>query len=172
MSTQGYIKDAMDTPQEPNRPRNYHHGTHQLQSYSFHTVVQMDLFKVLIIQHSSSSKSTPELARDDHWSFTTSSKGEFSKNEVVQKFLTRTNDEIVASLKESYEALSHRDELIRNETGEGLEEKTGGASEDGDISFIVTVCCEEGCHRSVAFMEELAQRLIMLRMGDDWLVEN
>jgi hypothetical protein len=32
MSTQDYIKDTMDTPQEPNRPQNYHHGTHQLQT--------------------------------------------------------------------------------------------------------------------------------------------
>jgi RNase adaptor protein for sRNA GlmZ degradation len=55
-------------------------------------------------------------------------------------------------LKESYKVLSHRDELIHNETGEGLEEKTGGASEDGDILFIVTVCCEEGRHRSVALV--------------------
>jgi hypothetical protein len=46
----------------------------------------------------------------------------------VQQFLPRTNNEIVTSLMGSYEALSHRDELIRNETGEGLEEKTGGAS--------------------------------------------
>lgn len=91
---------------------------------------------------------------------------EFLKNEVVQQFLTRTHDEIVASLKDSYEALSRRDELIHNETGEGLEGKTGGASEDADISFIVTVCCEEGRHRSVAFVEELAQRLIRLRTGD------
>jgi RNase adaptor protein for sRNA GlmZ degradation len=76
----------------------------------------------------------------------------------VQQFLPRTNNEIVTSLKGSYEALSHRDELIRNETGEGLEEKTGGASEDGDISFIVTVCCEEGRHRSVAFVGETSSK--------------
>ena len=94
-------------------------------------------------------------------------KGSFRKTRLCSSFLQELYDEIVVSLKESYESLSHRDELIRNETGEGLEEKTGGATEDGDISFIVTVCCEKGRYRSVAFVEELAQRLILLRMGDD-----
>jgi hypothetical protein len=33
--------------------------------------------------------------------------------------------------------------------------------------MVVTICCEEGRHRSVAFVEELARRLAVLKDGDD-----
>jgi RNase adaptor protein for sRNA GlmZ degradation len=91
---------------------------------------------------------------------------EFLKNEVVQHFLTKTYDEIAASIKESYEALSHEYELEGTETTKGSGVEIGDEYEDASVSIIVTVCCEEGRHRSVAFVEELAQRLSQLRNGD------
>jgi hypothetical protein len=43
---------------------------------------------------------------------------------------------------------------------------------DWDIAVAVTICCEEGRHRSVAFVEELARRLGVFKNGDrssrDW----
>jgi hypothetical protein len=35
-----------------------------------------------------------------------------------------------------------------------------------DIGVVVTICCEEGRHRSVAFVEELARRLAVLKDED------
>ncbi|KAJ5196802.1 hypothetical protein N7449_007281 [Penicillium cf. viridicatum] len=35
------------------------------------------------------------------------------------------------------------------------------------MATIVTMCCEQGRHRSVAFVEELAKRLSLLRDGAD-----
>jgi RNase adaptor protein for sRNA GlmZ degradation len=38
---------------------------------------------------------------------------------------------------------------------------------DINIDLVVTMCCEEGRHRSVAFVEEPARRLATLNDGDD-----
>ncbi|KAJ5775720.1 uncharacterized protein N7511_000731 [Penicillium nucicola] len=92
---------------------------------------------------------------------------EFLKNEVVQQFLSKTYDEVVQSFTESYHALLPRELSIKNENDKGTDGELGDTSEDADMSFIVTVCCEEGRHRSVAFVEELAQRLSLLRNGSD-----
>jgi hypothetical protein len=91
---------------------------------------------------------------------------EFLKNDMVESFLRTSHDEIVNSLKTA------RDTLVRERGSfEASQFDVNGSGIPGDskpdIPLLVTVCCEEGRHRSVAFVEELARRLSLLRGGVD-----
>ncbi|KAJ5603181.1 hypothetical protein N7537_006137, partial [Penicillium hordei] len=81
---------------------------------------------------------------------------EFLKNEIVGSFLERTQGGIVNSLKTSWASSFREPKSHGNDT-----------HQKPNISLVVTVCCEEGRHRSVAFVEELAKRLSLLRDGAD-----
>lgn len=101
---------------------------------------------------------------------------EFLQNDDVEAFLVKVQGEILDVIKEEDDHLSahteEQDENIQGEPEEAqqrsahLSEKTAleGAA---DIDMVVTICCEEGRHRSVAFVEELARRLAVLKDGDD-----
>lgn len=92
---------------------------------------------------------------------------EFLKNEIVGSFLERTQNEIVNSLKTSCDALSQESSSSEEPKGHGneCEITTTSTHQKPNISLVVTVCCEEGRHRSVAFVEELAKRLSLLKDG-------
>lgn len=94
---------------------------------------------------------------------------EFMKNEIVGSFLERTQNEIVNSLKTSCDALSQESSSSEEPKGHGneCEITTTSTHQKPNISLVVTVCCEEGRHRSVAFVEELAKRLSLLKDGAD-----
>lgn len=94
---------------------------------------------------------------------------EFLKNEIVGSFLERTQNEIVNSLKTSCDALSRESSSSEGPKSHGNESEitTTSTHQEPNISLVVTVCCEEGRHRSVAFVEELAKMLSLLRDGAD-----
>ncbi|KAF7527299.1 hypothetical protein PCG10_003126 [Penicillium crustosum] len=94
---------------------------------------------------------------------------EFLKNEIVGGFLERAQNEIVNSLKTSCDALSQKSSTPEEPKIYGNEPEitTTSTHQKPNILLVVTVCCEEGRHRSVAFVEELAQRLSLLRDGAD-----
>jgi hypothetical protein len=101
---------------------------------------------------------------------------EFLQNDDVEKFLVKVQGEILNAVEEGGDQLSIF-------TEEQAEYKHGGSGEadqrsahlseqpslEGteDIDIVVTICCEEGRHRSVAFVAELARRLAVLKDGDD-----
>ncbi|KAL2849279.1 hypothetical protein BJX68DRAFT_237831 [Aspergillus pseudodeflectus] len=108
---------------------------------------------------------------------------EFLQNDSVEAFLIKVQAEISdvvrerCGLDQPFNA-TEPDEI--NKQGSDAEEagtpaeldadskdKDAALEEDADIDLIVTICCEEGRHRSVAFVEELARRLnTMLKNGD------
>ncbi|KAJ5794763.1 hypothetical protein N7457_001362 [Penicillium paradoxum] len=94
---------------------------------------------------------------------------EFLKNDTVETFLERTQNEIISSLGTCCDALSQEDHTshCKEQDASPPESVDLGTHQNPDISLLVTVCCEEGRHRSVAFVEELARRLALLRGGDD-----
>lgn len=105
---------------------------------------------------------------------------EFLQNDDVEAFLVKAQDELLNEIREGCEQLSRSSNQNDNgrETVEDLEinERSGlngtrsasnePGTEDPDIDIVVTVCCEEGQHRSVAFIEELARRLSDFKHGD------
>ena len=94
---------------------------------------------------------------------------EFIKNATVDNFLERTLNEIINSLKTTCDALFQEDcslQKLKSRSNE-FEITTTSTHQNPDISLVVTVCCEEGRHRSVAFVEELAKRLSLMRHGAD-----
>ncbi|KGO75847.1 hypothetical protein PITC_032930 [Penicillium italicum] len=94
---------------------------------------------------------------------------EFLNNDKVQSSLERTQSEIVNSLKTTCDALSQENCSVEKTKTHGNESEimTTGIQQKPNISLVVTVCCEEGRHRSVAFVEELAKRLSFLKDGAD-----
>lgn len=72
---------------------------------------------------------------------------EFLQHDIVEKYLERVLTELVEALIVEYD-------------------RQGSLDENPEILLTVTVCCEEGRHRSVAFIEELAQRLKCFKNGD------
>lgn len=92
----------------------------------------------------------------------------------------KAQEELVNQIRDGCEQLSSSSNQNENEreTVEDLEadERSGldgirsARNEPGteypDIDIVVTVCCEEGQHRSVAFIEELARRLSYFKHGD------
>lgn len=91
---------------------------------------------------------------------------EFLKNDIVQSFLERTQDEIVNTLKTTYDVLSQENCSFEKQKSHDNESEIT-THQKPNISLVVTACCEEGRHRSVAFVEELAKRLPSLRDGAD-----
>lgn len=101
---------------------------------------------------------------------------EFLQNNDVETFLMKVQGEVLDAVKEggghNSAHTEEQDENIQGEPEEAdqrsthLREQTAleGAA---DIDIVVTICCEEGRHRSVAFIEELARRLAVLKDGDD-----
>ncbi|KAL2783918.1 hypothetical protein BJX66DRAFT_330336 [Aspergillus keveii] len=108
---------------------------------------------------------------------------EFLQNDSVEAYLAKVQGDIADAIREEWCARvvgAHEPEpdAERNEqsfeqggpradvaSGEddAFKEKEG----DIDIDLVVTICCEEGRHRSVAFVEELARRLATLKDGYD-----
>ncbi|RAH50628.1 uncharacterized protein BO95DRAFT_158852 [Aspergillus brunneoviolaceus CBS 621.78] len=100
---------------------------------------------------------------------------EFLQNDAVEAFLVKVQREIVNAVQEScaQPLCSTAQEEIHEETsqtdtpqiGDGhSREEPGG--ECTDVEIVATICCEEGRHRSVAFVEELARRLATVEEGD------
>jgi hypothetical protein len=108
---------------------------------------------------------------------------EFLQNDSVEAFLVKVQGEISDAVREGcgldqpFKA-TKPDEIDKGgcdaeeagtptELGADSNDKDAALEEDADIDLIVTICCEEGRHRSVAFVEELARRLTtMLKDGD------
>jgi len=72
---------------------------------------------------------------------------EFLQHDTVEKYLGRVMTELIEAINSEYDC-------------------QGSLDENPEFQVTVTVCCEEGRHRSVAFVEELAQRLRPFRHGD------
>ncbi|KAE8133668.1 hypothetical protein BDV38DRAFT_182054 [Aspergillus pseudotamarii] len=100
---------------------------------------------------------------------------EFLQNDNVEAFLAKVQREISDVAKEECDRLLYSTE--QDENNQGSEEANArsdlnthsseeAAVEGADIDIVVTICCEEGRHRSVAFVEELARRLAMFKHGD------
>jgi RNase adaptor protein for sRNA GlmZ degradation len=102
---------------------------------------------------------------------------EFLQNDNVEAFLVKVQGEICNAVKEGCDQLLHSVEE-QDENKQGAEEadqrsisKTHSSEQAAlegadDIGVVVTICCEEGRHRSVAFVEELARRLAVLKDED------
>lgn len=99
---------------------------------------------------------------------------EFLQNDAVQAQLCKAQHEVVETLKVepdslvSWPSIPERPDLerhpARREKIASLDKNDHGSNVD--LSLVVTVCCEEGRHRSVAFVEELARRLAGFKNGD------
>ncbi|RAH67863.1 uncharacterized protein BO66DRAFT_141224 [Aspergillus aculeatinus CBS 121060] len=100
---------------------------------------------------------------------------EFLQNDAVEAFLVKVQHEIVNAVQEScaqplrstaqeeiHEGASQTDTPQIGD-GHSREEPDGDGT---DVEIVVTICCEEGRHRSVAFVEELARRLATVEEGD------
>lgn len=83
--------------------------------------------------------------------------------------MLKVRGEILNAVKEGGDQISAISEGKQHENKEGGSEDgvLNGQPSPEDIGIVVTICCEEGCHRSVAFVEELARRLAKLKDGDD-----
>ncbi|KAL3482558.1 hypothetical protein BJX62DRAFT_114681 [Aspergillus germanicus] len=105
---------------------------------------------------------------------------EFLQNDSVEAYLAKVQGEIADAIREGCARVGGAAEPEPDEKNEhGFEEGGPRADEtsdegaafkeegDVDIDLIVTICCEEGRHRSVAFVEELARRLATLKDGYD-----
>lgn len=123
---------------------------------------------ILQYSPSSNSVSAAKSTCHDNWPVT-STKEEFLKNEIVVSFLERTQNEIVNSLKTSSDALSQERGSSEEPKSYSSESKiiTTSTHQKPNISPVVKVCSEESCHWSVAFVEELANSLSLLRYGAD-----
>ncbi|OJJ99131.1 hypothetical protein ASPACDRAFT_120263 [Aspergillus aculeatus ATCC 16872] len=100
---------------------------------------------------------------------------EFLQNDAVEAFLVKVQRDIVITVEEScaqplcstaqegiHEGASQTD---TPQTVDDHSRKEPGV--DGtEVVIVVTICCEEGRHRSVAFVEELARRLATVKDGD------
>lgn len=98
---------------------------------------------------------------------------EFLQNDDVETFLLKVRGEILNVVKNGGDQLlattEEQDENENREEGSEDADLSEQPSQKGteDIDIVVTICCEEGRHRSVAFVEELARRLAELKNGDD-----
>ena len=101
---------------------------------------------------------------------------EFLQNDNVETFLVKVQQEITDVAKEGCDQLRYSTKQDGNkqrpaEAGTRFNlnahssEET--AVEGAEINIVVTICCEEGRHRSVAFVEELARRLALFQHSDD-----
>lgn len=91
--------------------------------------------------------------------------------------MVKVEEELINTIKEGCGQLSHSTEHEETEKVDG--EYDIHASQDGDIhaseemvsecadiDVAVAICCEEGHHRSVAFVEELLRRMSAFKHGD------
>ncbi|KAL3440662.1 hypothetical protein BJX65DRAFT_26099 [Aspergillus insuetus] len=105
---------------------------------------------------------------------------EFLQNDSVEAYLAKVQGEIADAIREGCTRVVGAAEPEPDEKNEhGFDEGDPRAFEtsdedaafkeegDVDIDLIVTICCEEGRHRSVAFVEELARKLATLKDGYD-----
>ncbi|RAK78888.1 uncharacterized protein BO72DRAFT_446652 [Aspergillus fijiensis CBS 313.89] len=100
---------------------------------------------------------------------------EFLQNDAVEAFLVKVQREIVNAVQESCaqplcstagkEVHEGAKQTHTPQIGDGHSREEPG-SDGTDVEIVVTICCEEGRHRSVAFVEELARRLATVEEGD------
>ncbi|KAE8324030.1 hypothetical protein BDV39DRAFT_181107 [Aspergillus sergii] len=100
---------------------------------------------------------------------------EFLRNDTVEAFLVKVEGEIFKVVKEGCDKPLYSAEQDENKQGPEEVDKHSNSDdlssqettlEGADIDIAVTICCEEGRHRSVAFVEELARRLAMFKYKD------
>lgn len=93
---------------------------------------------------------------------------EFLQNDNVQAFLERVQNELLDAISECEQPLSLNESTTHeaDDVYESSDLTEAATLKDADIDVVVTICCEEGRHRSVAFVEELARRLTMFKNGD------
>ncbi|QGA21683.1 hypothetical protein EYB26_009394 [Talaromyces marneffei] len=102
---------------------------------------------------------------------------EFLQNDNVEAFLEKVRGEICNAVNEecgqSLNFIEEQDQSKRGGSEETDQHSVLNAHNSSeliaDIDIVVTICCEEGRHRSVAFVEELARRLAVLGDGEDGL---
>ncbi|KAF3395814.1 hypothetical protein F1880_007164 [Penicillium rolfsii] len=93
---------------------------------------------------------------------------EFLQHDNVEAYLAKVQTELVSLVKTECDRISHS----TMKTKQHLEDSHGSSYlideplNRPDIDVVVTICCEEGRHRSVAFVEELARRLATFKHGD------
>ncbi|KAJ5381236.1 uncharacterized protein N7496_003664 [Penicillium cataractarum] len=93
---------------------------------------------------------------------------EFLQNDNVQAFLVKVQNELLDAIRECEQPLSLNESTTHEaeDVGVGSDLAEEATLKDADIDVVVTICCEEGRHRSVAFVEELARRLTTFKNGD------
>lgn len=72
---------------------------------------------------------------------------EFLQNDNVESFLVKVQEEVIST--------------VRSKVGQPVTEEG-----NSNIEVIIAICCEEGRHRSVAFVEELSRRLSTFKNGN------
>ncbi|KAH8699193.1 hypothetical protein BGW36DRAFT_377439 [Talaromyces proteolyticus] len=97
---------------------------------------------------------------------------EFLNNDCVEAILGKVQNDIIDALRIEAESIqaakaATRDcnsgNVFKPDNISDLEESPKNLH---DASLILTVCCEKGRHRSVAFIDELGRRLADLKNGD------
>ncbi|PYI24159.1 hypothetical protein BO99DRAFT_418827 [Aspergillus violaceofuscus CBS 115571] len=100
---------------------------------------------------------------------------EFLQNDAVEAALVKVQQEIVNAVQEGCAqplCSTAREELqqaaSQTDTSPSLHGHASAelAVDGAEVDIVVTICCEEGRHRSVAFVEELARRLVTVKDGD------
>lgn len=98
---------------------------------------------------------------------------EFLQNDNVEAMLVKVQSELLNAVKAGYDQLLHSTEKsgrgsvdFDERTNEDAHLSERATSKDPEIDVVVTICCEEGRHRSVAFVEELARRLAIFKRED------
>ncbi|PYI34509.1 hypothetical protein BP00DRAFT_423018 [Aspergillus indologenus CBS 114.80] len=100
---------------------------------------------------------------------------EFLQNDAVEAVLVKFQQEIVNAVQEgcaqplySSQPEDLRQDASQTDTRRSLDSHASKkpAVDGTDVDIVVTICCEEGRHRSVAFVEELARRLATVKDGD------
>ncbi|KAJ5108669.1 hypothetical protein N7456_005344 [Penicillium angulare] len=101
---------------------------------------------------------------------------EFLQNSDVEALLVNVQREILNAVKEAFDQLlsSDRNSEVEEQPEERQDQCSdlnafldeNSALEAPDIDIATTICCEEGRHRSVAFVEELSRRLFVFKHGD------
>lgn len=88
--------------------------------------------------------------------------------------MVKVQSELLDTVKTGYDQLlpsteksEHKSSELKDRPNEDLCPREEDVLKDANIEMIVTICCEEGRHRSVAFVEELARRLVaVFKHGD------
>lgn len=98
---------------------------------------------------------------------------EFLQNDDVEPTLVKVQSDLRNAVQTGYDQLLLSTAKSKYETGESndrpnknLDHRQEDDLKDPNINVVVTICCEEGRHRSVAFVEELARRLALFKHGD------